>query len=184
VYDATQYLNEHPGGPQSITLVAGEDATEDFMAIHSSDAKRKLAQYHITSNRDRRRLTNLSLPPSERMETWRYPPTRQGCFQGLKGFPPCTDKNERELGLPIGQHVYVRLRRKNGGAASGELVQRAYTPVSKRKDRGFIDMLVKIYYPTEQFPSGGRMTLGFAELSIGDTVELKGPIGHFTWLGN
>ncbi|KAG6834893.1 hypothetical protein H0H93_006603, partial [Arthromyces matolae] len=56
----------------------------------------------------------------------------------------------------------------------------------KRKDRGFIDMLVKIYYPTEQFPSGGHMTLGFRGTlnSIGDTIELKGPIGHFTWLGN
>ncbi|KAF6758031.1 hypothetical protein DFP72DRAFT_962389 [Ephemerocybe angulata] len=27
------------------------------------------------------------------------------------------------------------------------------------------------------------MTLGFSELQIGDEVELKGPIGHFTWLG-
>lgn len=28
------------------------------------------------------------------------------------------------------------------------------------------------------------MTLGFAELETGESVELKGPIGHFTWLGN
>jgi len=28
------------------------------------------------------------------------------------------------------------------------------------------------------------MTLGFAQLAIGDVVELKGPIGHFVWLGN
>lgn len=27
------------------------------------------------------------------------------------------------------------------------------------------------------------MTLGFAELKIGDVVELKGPIGHFIWKG-
>jgi nitrate reductase (NAD(P)H) len=44
VYDASSYLGEHPGGPDSIFLVAGEDATEDFMAIHSSDAKKKLAE--------------------------------------------------------------------------------------------------------------------------------------------
>lgn len=44
VYDATDYLDKHPGGPGSILLVAGDDATEDFMAIHSLDAKRKLAQ--------------------------------------------------------------------------------------------------------------------------------------------
>ena len=28
------------------------------------------------------------------------------------------------------------------------------------------------------------MTVGFAQLAIGDVVELKGPIGHFVWLGN
>ena len=27
------------------------------------------------------------------------------------------------------------------------------------------------------------MTLGFSELVLGDVVELKGPIGHFTWKG-
>lgn len=27
------------------------------------------------------------------------------------------------------------------------------------------------------------MTVGFAELEIGDCVELKGPIGHFVWKG-
>jgi nitrate reductase (NAD(P)H) len=28
------------------------------------------------------------------------------------------------------------------------------------------------------------MTMGFADLDIGDSVQLKGPIGHFTWQGN
>lgn len=28
------------------------------------------------------------------------------------------------------------------------------------------------------------MTLGFAELEVGDVVELKGPIGHFIWQGD
>jgi len=27
------------------------------------------------------------------------------------------------------------------------------------------------------------MTLGFSELAVGDTVEVKGPIGHFLWEG-
>lgn len=35
VYDGTAFLKSHPGGAESITLVAGQDATEDFMAIHS-----------------------------------------------------------------------------------------------------------------------------------------------------
>lgn len=44
VYDGTEFLKEHPGGGDSIMLVAGEDATEDFMAIHSPEGKRKLAK--------------------------------------------------------------------------------------------------------------------------------------------
>lgn len=36
VYDGTTFLKAHPGGAESITIVAGEDATEDFMAIHSA----------------------------------------------------------------------------------------------------------------------------------------------------
>jgi nitrate reductase (NAD(P)H) len=28
-------------------LVAGEDATDDFMTVHSSDAKRRLVDFHI-----------------------------------------------------------------------------------------------------------------------------------------
>jgi nitrate reductase (NAD(P)H) len=44
VYDGTGFLKEHPGGGDSILLVAGEDATEDFMAIHSADGQAKLAQ--------------------------------------------------------------------------------------------------------------------------------------------
>lgn len=43
VYDGRSFLNEHPGGADSIWLAAGEpDATEDFMTIHSDDAKKKL----------------------------------------------------------------------------------------------------------------------------------------------
>ncbi len=62
VYDGTGFLKDHPGGGDSITLVAGEDAvrfspaglptmkltphdqqTEDFMAIHSPQGKKQLA---------------------------------------------------------------------------------------------------------------------------------------------
>jgi nitrate reductase (NAD(P)H) len=43
VYDGTGFLEEHPGGADSILISAGQDATEDFMAIHSADGKAKLA---------------------------------------------------------------------------------------------------------------------------------------------
>lgn len=30
VYDATEYLDDHPGGASAITSVRGQDATEDL----------------------------------------------------------------------------------------------------------------------------------------------------------
>jgi NAD(P)H-flavin reductase len=47
----------------------------------------------------------------------------------------------QKLGLPPGQHVFVRTSPKDGGA--GMLVQRAYTPVSDSWQTGYIDMLIK-----------------------------------------
>jgi nitrate reductase (NAD(P)H) len=52
VYDGTGFLGEHPGGAESILISAGEDATEDFMAIHSPEAKLKLAKVTLASSSD------------------------------------------------------------------------------------------------------------------------------------
>jgi len=47
VYDGTPFLQDHPGGGDSILLVAGEDASEDFFAIHSAEGKTKLAEVSL-----------------------------------------------------------------------------------------------------------------------------------------
>ncbi len=47
VFDSSAYNKEHPGGAESILMVAGEDATEDFEAIHSRKAWKLLESYQI-----------------------------------------------------------------------------------------------------------------------------------------
>jgi nitrate reductase (NAD(P)H) len=47
VYDATPFLEGHPGGAESILISAGMDATDDFNSIHSSKAKAMLVDYYI-----------------------------------------------------------------------------------------------------------------------------------------
>ena len=47
VYDATAFLKDHPGGAESILIVAGQDATDEFNAIHSAKAKAMLSDYLI-----------------------------------------------------------------------------------------------------------------------------------------
>jgi nitrate reductase (NAD(P)H) len=49
---------------------------------------------------------------------------------------------EQPLGLPVGQHVFVRLKRKD----TGEIVQHAYTPVSRENTKGYIDFLIKYVF--------------------------------------
>ena len=51
VYDATSFLKEHPGGGDSILLVAGTDATEEFDAIHSQKAKQQLLSFVVGTAR-------------------------------------------------------------------------------------------------------------------------------------
>ena len=47
VYDCTEYLELHPGGVDSIMINGGADATEDFVAIHSTKATKMLEKYYI-----------------------------------------------------------------------------------------------------------------------------------------
>ena len=47
VYDGTAFLQDHPGGAESILLASGMDSTEDFNAIHSAKAKKMLDDYYI-----------------------------------------------------------------------------------------------------------------------------------------
>lgn len=186
VYDATDYLDKHPGGPGSILLVAGDDATEDFMAIHSLDAKRKLAQYHIGTLEDSEKATDVvtaSSPDAVFLEPKTWKPVTLTDIEQINHdsylYRFSLGSDQQPLGLPTGYHVYVRLKRKD----TGVLVQRAYTPVSRHDAVGCIEFLVKIYHPSPQFPAGGKMTMGFHQLSLGDNVELKGPIGEFMYQG-
>ena len=126
------------------------------MAIHSSDAKRQLAKFHVGT---------LLRAPSDNKPTCEADDSTSSCFLNKKWkqvvltavaavspdtklFRFALERPDQELGLPIGQHVYVRLKRKVthrglGEIVHGELVQRAYTPLSRTQDRGSIDLLIK-----------------------------------------
>ena len=123
------------------------------MAIHSSDAKAKLAEYHI-GTLSGGTIANTTEPATKNddgghfLHAKRWKPTSlvkvQDVSRDSKIFRFALDRPDQSLGLPTGQHVYVRLRRKAGpNVVAGEVVQRAYTPLSRPECTGFIDLLVK-----------------------------------------
>eukprot|EP00930_Biecheleria_cincta_P021748 TRINITY_DN1601_c0_g1_i1.p1 TRINITY_DN1601_c0_g1~~TRINITY_DN1601_c0_g1_i1.p1 ORF type:complete len:143 (+),score=42.94 TRINITY_DN1601_c0_g1_i1:97-525(+) len=46
------FLDEHPGGPDVITCLAGKDATQDFEDISHSDAARDWSNKHVVGYLD------------------------------------------------------------------------------------------------------------------------------------
>ncbi|XP_067855310.1 NADH-cytochrome b5 reductase 3-like isoform X2 [Heptranchias perlo] len=83
------------------------------------------------------------------------------------------------LGLPIGQHIYLSAR------INGELVVRPYTPVSSDDDKGYVDLVVKIYFKGihPKFPEGGKMSQYLESLRLQDTIDFRGPSGLLVYKG-
>ena len=88
------------------------------------------------------------------------------------------DSETQTLGLPVGQHLMIRLR----DPVTREAIIRSYTPISETSKAGFLDVLVKVYFDTEA-AKGGRMTKAMDALPLGHGVDFKGPIGKFEYHG-
>lgn len=87
---------------------------------------------------------------------------------------------EHQCGLPVGYHLYLR-----GESHHGKKVMRAYTPSSLNGTLGAVEFVIKIYFPNDHpsFPEGGQLTRYLNTLNVGDTLEVKGPMGHIKYEG-
>ena len=86
---------------------------------------------------------------------------------------------DQPLGLPVGHHLYLRATINN------EMVMRPYTPTSLTTERGSFELVVKIYRAHEdpKHPQGGKMSQFLDHLHIGETVDVKGPLGRLVYRG-
>ncbi|KIW77052.1 hypothetical protein Z517_09498 [Fonsecaea pedrosoi CBS 271.37] len=191
VYDGTAFLKEHPGGAQSIISAAGLDSTEEFLAIHSETAKAMMPKYHVGSLDDAAKAALMageieieqSAKPADvflNAKAWKKAILRsKRVVSGdTRIFTYTLEHPEQRLGLPVGQHLMVRLR----DPVTREAIIRSYTPISDINDQGFVEMLVKVYFANAG-RAGGQMSLAMDALPIGHFVEIKGPIGKFEYVG-
>ncbi|EKG14125.1 hypothetical protein MPH_08704 [Macrophomina phaseolina MS6] len=190
VYDGTAFLEGHPGGAQSIISAAGMDATDEFMAIHSETAKAMMPDYHIGSldEASKRVLSEGEIKPEatgprdifldSRAWTKAILHSKESVSWDTRIFKFKLEHEDQKLGLPTGQHLMMRLR----DPVTREAIIRSYTPISETTQRGFIDILIKVYFDTKE-RAGGKMTKALDSLPIGHFVDFKGPIGKFEYLG-
>jgi len=83
---------------------------------------------------------------------------------------------EHILGLPTGKHMFL------SATIDGEMVMRRYTPISSNYDVGCVKFVIKAYRPCERFPRGGKMSQHLDSLKVGDTLEMRGPVGEFEYI--
>ena len=189
VYDASEYLKDHPGGVDSIVLASGMDASDDFMAIHSDNAKAMLIKYHIG-------ILETNTIKSNAMMNETCTNTQRDIFLSQKQWTKATVKQKmvlnhdsvyltfamehsgQKLGVPTGKYFYMRCI-----SQSGQKVIRSYTPVSETDQLGEFDVVIKLYRACGN-RSAGKMSACIDLLKEGDTVECKGPFGDFEYQGN
>lgn len=206
VFDGTKFLEAHPGGAESILISAGMDATEDFDAIHSAKAKSMLEDYLVgqleegdgdeegeeeegeggekkegaaaaaVADAAAADTAPVALDPRQKRA---FPLVlKERLSENTRLFRFGLPTPGHVLGLPVGKHVFLYGAAQQHG---GNEIMRAYTPISSDADAGKFELVVKVY---DDKLGGGMMSRWLDSLSIGDTVNVKGPVGHFVYEGN
>ncbi|KAI1394045.1 uncharacterized protein F4822DRAFT_34684 [Hypoxylon trugodes] len=191
VYDGTKFLEGHPGGAASIVGAAGQDASEEFLAIHSENAKAMLVDYHIGSLDEASQATLANGDVEEaksstprktflQSKTWTKAimSAKDKISDDTKIFTFDLEHADQTSGLPIGQHLMIRLR----DPVTREAIIRSYTPLSESAEKGKLRVLIKIYYD-KPGRKGGKMTQALDAIPVGHFVDFKGPVGKFEYLG-
>ncbi|KAJ7753360.1 Oxidoreductase, molybdopterin-binding domain-containing protein [Mycena maculata] len=192
VYDGTKFLQEHPGGAQSIIGAAATDTTDEFVAIHSETAKAMMPSYHIgTLDTVAKAVLAMGAASQGNAEESRREVFLQSKIWSTarlhaknnvswdtRVFTYKLDHDDQSLGLHTGQHLMMRLR----DPVTREAIVRCYTPISEIDKKGYVDVLVKVYF-ADKTRKGGAMSTAMDSLPLGHTVDMKGPIGKFEYHG-
>ncbi|KAG0198985.1 hypothetical protein BGX33_011949 [Mortierella sp. NVP41] len=187
VYDCSAFLDEHPGGAGSILSGAGTDVSKVFKEIHSIMSHEIFGNYLLGEVDDNCKGLNstqrLSDDCGRSFLTPQWQPIRlvkkENISHDTRIFRFALSDSSIKFGLPTGKHVFLR-----GKANDGKVYVRAYTPISDDSLGGQVEFLIKVYKPTKKFPEGGHLSQVLDTLHIGDTVDVRGPLGSFLYSGH
>jgi nitrate reductase (NAD(P)H) len=200
VYDGTGFLEDHPGGGDSILMAGGMDATEDFDAVHSDAAKEQLKDFYIAELAapgvdvpkdllyDTHKKKDADVQVDARVADsdatpFLHPKQSKRATLAFKEmlshdvalFRFTLEHEKQVLGLPTGKHMLIRKRHVNKEGQE-ELVMRAYTPTTANETLGHFDLVVKIYrggvHP--KFPDGGK----FSQVRLKECLQIHRSIGY------
>ena len=76
------------------------------------------------------------------------------------------------VGLPTGQHITFLAK-----DAEGKDVYRPYTPITDDDTVGAVEFVIKLY-------PAGKMSQVLSGMKVGDSMQMKGPRGRFTYTRN
>ncbi|CAB3228535.1 unnamed protein product [Arctia plantaginis] len=105
---------------------------------------------------------------------------RQELSHDTRRFRFGLPSSQHILGLPIGQHIHLSANIDN------DLVIRAYTPVTSDEEKGYVDLVIKVYFKNvhPKFPDGGKMSQYLESMKLNDTIDVRGPSGKLQYIGN
>lgn len=89
------------------------------------------------------------------------------------------DQNSH-LGCTTCQYFYLEAKLPN----ADEVISRPYHPISMDTDKGFVDILVKVYPKNESDKSFGAFSNFLINLEEGQVIALEGPHGGIKYQGN
>lgn len=128
-------------------------------------------------------LSSLSAPPKllQDPETKYEVPLieREEISHDTRRFRFGLPSDKHVLGLPIGQHIHLTIRLDDSP------VIRPYTPVTSDDDKGYFDLVIKVYFKGvhPRFPDGGKMSQYLNDMKIGDKIQVRGPSGLLEYHG-
>ncbi|KAI7866994.1 hypothetical protein BDF14DRAFT_1882106 [Spinellus fusiger] len=85
-------------------------------------------------------------------------------------------EKEQQAGLSVASCVLTRYPITKKDGSTGYVI-RPYTPTSTEETKGHFDLIVKTY-------PDGKMSKHIANLKVGESLEIKGPISKYNWEEN